>query len=316
MELHSIPINRIEIRDERFRISVIPSENIAQSVQRHGVLQPLRMVIRDRCQILLSGWKRYWAAQSAGKISVPVLILDQPDDCDCFQEALDENLSIRPLTIIEKANALKRLVALGLDRDVIVPIWLPRLGIPGTLRWLDIYLQFATWDWDIQREVETAKLSIASLELIRKFAVQTARELLPLISPLSRNKQKEFLEFLFEVSLRENLSAGEILNSKEIRDIRGSDMSQLQVSDALRQVLYHRRYPHLTDWLKDFDMLANKIPLTDEIRLSHFANFEEKELSLTFKIRSMEQFKAHTQMLVKLAENVDFQTICRKFCDD
>ena len=316
MKLHEVPISRIQEQDERFRTAVLPSKEINLSVERIGLLQPLRIVIREESWILLSGWKRFWAARKAKLSSLPVLILDQTDDLKAFKSTLDENLSFRSLSVLEKANAIRRLCNLGHDQDNVVRNWLPRLGIPGTFRWLDLYLHFASWGYKIQQDLESAGAPLSAMEIFAKFPTGVQREVLPLLAPLSRNKQRELLDYLHEVSIIAGLPVADVLHDGEIEGIFGSDISNLQKAETLRKALHSRRYPKFSSWIKDFESLSAKVPLPLSARLDHFPNFEEGELTLVLKIRSIEQYGESIVRLREMADNAGFQALCRRFCDD
>jgi hypothetical protein len=315
MELHEIPIGGIKERDERFRTAVLPSETLNISVEKRGIMQPLQVVVRGEDWVLLSGWKRYWAAREAVLPSVPVLILDQPRDLDAFEGVLDENLAFRQLSLMEKANALKRLCDLGRSEEEVVRTWLPRLGIPGTGRWLEIYLQMAAWSGEIQKAAQGAGLSLSALELLGKLPEDVQRSVLPLLHPLSRNKKQELLQYLYEVSVRDNLPAEKMLREGGIKALLASEGSPLDKAESLRRILHGRRYPEYASWLADFESLSRKIPLPRGARLDHSPHFEEKTLFLTISFGSTAEYKQSIGRLAEAAENGDFQTLCRKFCD-
>jgi len=316
MKLHEVPISRLQEQDERFRMAVLPSNEINLSVERIGLLQPLRIVVREGDRILLSGWKRFWAARRANLSLLPVLILDQPDDLKAFESTLDENLSFRPLSVLEKANALRRLCDLGQKQEDVVRNWLPRMGIPGTFRWLELYLQFALWGKDIQKDLESRGVPLPAMEIFAKFPTGAQREVLSLIAPLSRNKQRELLDYLHEVSILAGLPVEDVLHGEEIEGILGSDISNLQKADSLRKVLFSRRYPKFSSSIRDFKSLSAKIPFPRSVRLDHFSNFEEGELTLALKFRSIEQYRESIGKLGEIADSAGFQALCRRFCDD
>jgi hypothetical protein len=317
MELHKVPISSIQEKDERFRTAVLPSKEINLSIERVGLLQPLRIVTREAKWVLLSGWKRFWASKKAKLSSLPVLILDQPDDLMAFESALDENLSFRSPSVLEKANALRRLCDLGRKEDRLIRDWLPRLGIPATSRRLDLYLHFASWGHNIQKDMESADVPLSAMEIFAKFPSGVQREVLPLLAPLSHNKKRELLDYLREVSILEGLAVEDVLHSKGIEGILGSDnISKLQKADALRKALHSRRYPKFSSWVKEYESLSVKIPLPRTARLDHFPNFEEGELTLALKFRTIEQYRDSIDRLREVADNTKFQALCRKFCND
>jgi len=82
---------------------------LADSISRYGVLQPLTVRFRKRGYELVAGERRLRAARLAGLRTVPCIILDI-DKEDASLIALVENLQRRDLDYIEEATALQELI--------------------------------------------------------------------------------------------------------------------------------------------------------------------------------------------------------------
>lgn len=85
-------------------------ENLAQSIQAQGVIQPLivRPIGPNRYEIV-AGERRFRAAKLAGLSTVPVIIRNIPDEA-ALAVALIENIQREDLNPIEEAVALNRLI--------------------------------------------------------------------------------------------------------------------------------------------------------------------------------------------------------------
>jgi len=79
---------------------------LAASIASHGVLQPILVRLRaDGVFIIVSGERRYQAAQQAGLANIPAIITDgEPAEISIIENLLRENL-----TAIEEAEAIERL---------------------------------------------------------------------------------------------------------------------------------------------------------------------------------------------------------------
>ena len=78
-------------------------KELAESIRRHGVLQPI--VVRragDRYELVL-GERRLRAAKLAGKTAVPAIVREV-DDAESLKQALMENLQREDLNAIEEAR--------------------------------------------------------------------------------------------------------------------------------------------------------------------------------------------------------------------
>ena len=105
-----IPLERISPNRQQPRTS-FPAESIAElaeSIKRHGVLQPVVVSRRDDGYELVAGQRRVLASRVAGKTSIPAVIRE--DVSDRLELALVENLQRADLNAIESARAYKLLM--------------------------------------------------------------------------------------------------------------------------------------------------------------------------------------------------------------
>ena len=106
-ELRHIPVNAIERNPFQPRTEFEESalRELSDSIQQHGILQPLliRAAANGGWQ-LIAGERRWLAAKNAGLATVPcrVLVLE---DQQVSEVALEENLKRKDLNVLEKAQA-------------------------------------------------------------------------------------------------------------------------------------------------------------------------------------------------------------------
>ena len=106
-----IPIENI-FRDEnqpRKEFDKEKIEELAQSIQKNGLIQPLILTKKeDNNYTLVAGERRWRAAQIANLKTIPSLLL--PDDLDKDEISLIENIQRENLKISEEAQAYQRLI--------------------------------------------------------------------------------------------------------------------------------------------------------------------------------------------------------------
>ena len=105
-----IPLERIRPNRQQPRTSFNPDgiAELAASIKRHGVLQPI-VVSRDgEGYELVAGHRRVLAARVAGRTTIPAVVRD--DVRDRLELALVENLQRADLNAIETARAYKLLM--------------------------------------------------------------------------------------------------------------------------------------------------------------------------------------------------------------
>ncbi|MFD2923841.1 ParB/RepB/Spo0J family partition protein [Halobacillus naozhouensis] len=90
---------------------------LQQSIEEHGILQPLIARKSIKGYEIVVGERRFRAAKQAGLESVPVLVRELTDD-EMMELALLENLQREDLTPIEEAHAYQNLIKeLGVTQD-------------------------------------------------------------------------------------------------------------------------------------------------------------------------------------------------------
>jgi ParB family chromosome partitioning protein len=122
-------------------------DSLAESMRRHGLLQPL--LVRPKADTgyeIVAGERRWRAAQRAGLDEVPVLIRDLGER-ETLEIALVENVQRKDLTALEEADGYRRLIdefghtqddiatALGKSRSHVANT-VRLLGLPEPIRLL------------------------------------------------------------------------------------------------------------------------------------------------------------------------------------
>ena len=110
-DLLLIPIEKI-FRDEsqpRKEFDKEKIEELAQSIEKNGLIQPLIVIQRDSDSYLIVAGERRWrAAQRTQLKLLPALLL--PKDLDKDEISLIENIQREDLKVTEEASAYKRLI--------------------------------------------------------------------------------------------------------------------------------------------------------------------------------------------------------------
>lgn len=110
-ELQHMSLNLIERGRYQPRRDMEPQalEELANSIRRQGVMQPIvvRPIDSERYEII-AGERRWRASQMAGLLTIPVIIRDVPDEA-AIAMALIENIQRENLNPMEEAIALSRL---------------------------------------------------------------------------------------------------------------------------------------------------------------------------------------------------------------
>lgn len=126
---------------------------MVESVQAHGVLQPLIVRRSNGFYELIAGHRRLQAAKLAGLTHVPVMVRDCSDR-ELLELALVENLQREDINAVERAKAYRRLgEEFGLDQEAIsAAVGKSRASVANTMRLLNLPMR-------VQNAVVEGKLS-------------------------------------------------------------------------------------------------------------------------------------------------------------
>ena len=127
---------------------------LAQSILRHGILQPIVVMKRDAGYEIVSGERRYRAAKQAGLTKVPVVVREGDDQQHLAELRLIENIQREDLNPIELAQAYQALLEQhGLTHeDLAERVGKDRSSVTNALRLLALPAQ-------IQAEVSAGTLA-------------------------------------------------------------------------------------------------------------------------------------------------------------
>lgn len=128
----------------RRQIDAQQIEELAASIGRHGVLQPLIVSRHDSeagatSYVLIAGQRRLQAARQAGLTRVPVVVRDI-EDVQRLELALVENIQRADLNPLDEAEALRRLIdEFGLTQEEVGQrVGRGRVAVANSLRLLGL----------------------------------------------------------------------------------------------------------------------------------------------------------------------------------
>jgi len=115
----SVAIDKIQLPKKQPRRYFDPDkmQQLVQSVEEHGILEPLlvRPLGNDKYE-LVAGERRLKAAQTVGLAEIPV-VSKELSDREAFQIALMENLQREDLNPVEETEAILELLAIAIEGE-------------------------------------------------------------------------------------------------------------------------------------------------------------------------------------------------------
>lgn len=135
-----VRVTKISSNRDQPRTNLGDLDDLVESIQRHGVLEPLLVRARpDGGYELVSGERRFHAAMRAGLEEVPCVELDV-EDREALEIALIENLQRKDLTAFEEAEGFTTLIeSYGYSHEEVArAVGRSRVTVTETLKILDI----------------------------------------------------------------------------------------------------------------------------------------------------------------------------------
>lgn len=166
-----LEIARIDPNPEQPRREFEPGAlaQLADSIRRHGVLQPVVVRQAGARYELVMGERRFRASQLAGRRTVPAVVQDV-DPADRLELAIVENVQRQDLNPIELAHAYQALARAGMTQEEIGRrVALDRSSIANHIRLLDL-------SRPIQADVEAGRISMGHAKALLQLPMAEARE--------------------------------------------------------------------------------------------------------------------------------------------
>jgi len=318
MKYTTIDLHKIELKDERFRISYFVShQDLIESIRTAGLINPPVLSFRRERPVIVSGWRRVLACKKLSFKSIPVFISGEMDDLKAFELTVYENLSIRKYSIVEKAEVLKKIKGFGAGEKEIVRKYLPLLDIPPLIKYLDPYLKIAEFELELKKLIHSRNTDFNVLKLLAEFSPPERTLLLPYILPLGKNKQRTLVTTIYELSRKEEMSVAAILSLPDVGKISEDEkLSPLQKAERLCFLLEAKRNPVLNSWNNAFDKVLKELNISSGIVVTPSAFFEKEDISLNFSFKNREEFLNKLSKLRKIADRKAFSGLFKNPSDD
>lgn len=222
---------------------------LAQSIEDHGILQPLLVrKVKDHYQII-AGERRFRAAKLAGLKEVPVLVKDLSEE-DAATISLIENIQREDLNPIEEALAFQEMMKTYqlTQEDLAKALSKSRSSIANTLRLLKL-------EEEVQDYLREGKLSFSHGRLLLKIKdpkaqVKKAREIVAQGTSIletekslekTKNKKKPAQKdpYLQDIEDRLSLSLGtkvEVMNRGKVKKIQIEYYSDEDLTRLLEEI--------------------------------------------------------------------------------
>ena len=287
------------------------SVSLQNSLEQNGIQFPLLVqAIQHSKYRLVDGFKRFsWLTTDTGVFAqekqetlLPCFILPEslPE-----QETLRIRLETLPTSSenfsgVYVSRVIKMLQESGYSKEEIAVQVLPRLGQKPSERLARQLLDLHEMLLRVELPESMLLLGCEDVLPLLKFSQSVLPDVVALFGRLevSGKKWRNLLQLLDEVSRLRKISVSDVLYLPEILKILGRSSLQSPIRyRLLKQQLEIWRFPELSDLQRKFNQRRKRLKLAPRITLESDPYFENDDLTLTLKIRSVEELREHLESL-------------------
>jgi ParB/RepB/Spo0J family partition protein len=317
-EDRTIYMSEIDAEDDTCRLNLHSDpEALVASIRTIGLVNP--PVLRQRQDLkyqIVCGFRRVVACKALGWHKLNVRVLNgAPAELDAVKLAILDNRSHRQLNVAEQARGIQKLSA-RLPKGKRLEILSSLLGFPENQKVFKKLETLSRLPGAIQKGVTEEIISFEAAVALSDFSHEDAVSFLELfkVLKLSQSKQTEVIALVQEISIREELQTGDVLQCAEIMTILDrAELNRNEKGSKIRAYLKRRRFPTLTKAEERFSKELKALKLDEHIHMTGPPHFEGGLYTLRMTFRSIEDFEERRKVLDAIAKNPALRRLLAPF---
>jgi hypothetical protein len=129
---------------------------------------------------------------------------------------------------------------------------------------------------------------------------------------LGENKLRESLEMTEEICKRDGISLSELFSSEHFKFlVQQGDLNITDKTEQFRTTLKAIRYPEFSRKQHEFHGMRKKLLFPPSVVLEPPDSFEGDKLKVTFRFRSLEEFRSTLEKLESAADSEALKSLLR-----
>ena len=315
-QMKSVPLSRINSRDDTFRITTRTNvDDLLASIPHEGLLSPPLVIQQPSDFRIVGGFRRIAAFNELGLQEITIRIV-KPDlsSLQCLRLAIADNSFQRPLNLIEASRSLQKLSAF-FNTGQRLSESAATLGLPSNPSVIKKIKDLCQLPESIQSAIIADTISLSMAGELEKLPTNFAIALARLFSEfkLSLNKQREILTLIKEISRRDSISEQAVLEDRQLQDvILDQDLDRGQKVRELRAYLRQRRFPQIVNTEANFENQRKQLNLGHDIKLIPPKEFGGTTYTVNISFSSITQFKALHSNLTRILKHPGLKNIIER----
>jgi ParB family chromosome partitioning protein len=306
-EITPVLVDQIQTGDHTFKITTnTETTELVRSISAVGLLQPPVLMKTGRDFTVVCGFRRIDACENLHMARIPARILQSNfSKITCAQIAVSDNASQRALNIVEQSRAYA-LIRKFSGRS---PTWLKiaeSTGLAGSQSAMDRIIPVAGMPGPMQDAILEGSIALPIALQINHLENDDAVALCSLFRQVSTglNIQRELLELISEISLRDDIPVAKLIAQADIADIiENADCPAPQKAQQLRMLMKAKRFPELSKAETAYHQKLKTLKLNPRVQIHPPRFFEGKSYRLSLTIDSRRQLKSLQSELDKLVHH-------------
>jgi len=300
--LTQVNINQINLSDRSYIFTFEPlMSQMVQSIKNIGLVNPpILAQISDRPSFrIISGLKRILALIHLRQKTFTAYVFHDELNHPNFQLFLKnfyENISIRELNAIEKSHILNKLIhTFNISEEEIIAKFLPLMGLGSNPKMLQLYVPLIQLEDNLKIAIVEDFFSPETGVQLLKYSHKDRQSIYELFYELKlgKNRQKEFLRLLDDISHIVNKPLAEVINQRLIQTTLNEKNLTITVkSNKIRDLFKKLRFPIYSQAEDKFNELKKELKLPPSIIFRAPPFFENDKYSIEIIFRNEAEFAA------------------------
>jgi len=309
-EYRLIPLLDIDSLCDDFRFSFSLADSVLEnSVAKFGVMQPVVVlpVGNSGRYRVVSGFKRLHAFSKTGGKSLPCSVLSHIPCVDVWLYIANDNL-FRELSEVEKGSLIAKAFSdSGQNAEWVILNLFPVLGLEKSRKILEEYLLVHSLTRDILKISHDKSYPLRFLVFLSGFSFEEQGLVAELLSciPCGYNKVSSLLAWLYDITIRYDVSLSSVLEMREMRDIIASDLSPSKKGERVRNFVRSLRFPALSTAERSFLQKGKTLCLEKNVSFFPPKHMEGKEVEFRVFARSSAELLRGANSLLAVSQKFD-----------
>jgi hypothetical protein len=276
---------------------------LIKSIERFGLINVPFVTRSNEGKVqAIAGYRRILAVKHLRWDRIPCrdLCNSGVSEFELFMFNLYDNLATRKFNIVEKGMILSRLASYVSTQEI-VRHYMPLLDLPTYESTFFLYVNIERQlEYEIKEYLAKGDLSLQAAKMLLDVDQDARHHIFQLISnlKLNINQQNQIIDYLVDLSCKNNTPVSELLEEPALKEIRSNkDLNTPQKAKSILRFLRSKRFPILVRSEAAFKNKVSKLNLPEGVRISAHQYFESPHYrlevlfkdgkELTEKIRSL-----------------------------